>query len=271
VQIFKRFYYFCDSALRHFLAIHGLVRASALAYTTLLALVPLSMVAFGVLNAFPAFSTTLHQLNRFVFRHFVPASADTIHHYLVEFASQASKLSFIGVIFSIITAVMLIYTMEDVFNAVWEVKIKKHRQGVSAFLLYWAIITLFPLVLGAAFAASVYIYSLPHVSSIYDTLSHYFPFFFLLPLAFTWLGFFLLYMILPNFKVRFRHAALGAMVAAIFFEIIKALFATYVSHFSSDIIIYGTLAAIPSFLVWLYISWIIVIFGAVIAHLAARP
>lgn len=266
----KQFFAFCLATFKHFLAINGLVRASALAYTSLLALVPVTMVAFGILSAFPAFSTYVHQLNKALFKHFVPTSADTIRHYLTDFAGQASKLSLIGILFSIITAVMLIYTMEEVFNTVWQVRHKKHRSGLNAFLLYWAIITLLPLAIGVAFAASVSFYSLPYVSNIVETLSRFFPLFFLIPLGFTWLAFMLLYLILPHCKVKFGHAALGALVAAFLFEIMKALFAAYVANFSSDFFIYGALAAIPLFLLWLYISWIIVLLGAVIAHLLAQ-
>lgn len=265
----RKFARFCRDAFKHFLDVDSIVRSSALAYTSLLALAPLTMLAFGILSAFPAFGGYIHHLNAFLFRHFVPESADVIYEYITSFANQASKLSLVGLFFSIITAVLLIFTMEEALNRVWEVRRTHHRRGIQAFLMYWAMITLLPLVGGMIFATIFFVYSFPEISFAVEIISAYVPIFIILPIVVTWFFFLILYMTLPNCKVKFRHAALGALIAAILFEGMKALFGLYIRHFSSDLFIYGALAAIPIFLVWLYCSWILVLFGGVISHLLA--
>ena len=266
----KNFFCFWRNAVAHFFKVDGLVRASALAYTTLLAIVPLSMLGFGIVSAFPASRSYAEKIQHFLVRHFVPASADVIKNYLEIFTTQVSKLSIIGLLFTLVTAVLLIFTIESAFNAIWQIKASKHRRGLPAFLMYWAILTLLPLIGAAAFAASLYVYSWPLVSRTIDTLCAYVPILFIISFAFTWLAFALLYLTIPNFPVKFRHAALGALVAAFFFETMKEAFGYYLKNFSSDFFIYGTLAVIPVFLLWLYLSWIIVIFGAIVVHLFAH-
>lgn len=268
-KLIKNVYNFCRNSIRHFLQVNGLVRASALAYTTLLALVPLSVVGLGIMSAFPVFHSYINRIDRFLFRHFVPSSADVIQEYIEKFAIVSSRLSIIGFIFSLITAILLVTTMQETFDAIWQAKKQERRHGLSAFLMYWALMTLLPLVGASALAATLYLSSLPYISSGLDIVSHYLPVKSLISLAFSWLAFALLYVTLPNHKVKFRFAALGALIAAFLFECTKQGFTYYVNNISSDQIIYGALAAIPTFLLWLYISWIIILFGAVLSHLFA--
>lgn len=270
-HVFARFFHFCAHALQYFLTANCLVRASSLAYMTLIALVPVTMVAFGLFSAFPAFSSNLEALNKALLKHLVPASADIISHHLLEFANQASRLSIIGLVFSILTAILLIHAMNEAFNEIWRTKHKRHNSALFSFLLYWAMITLLPLAVGAAFATSIYFSNMPSISSILDTIALYIPIFHIIPFLLTWASFILLYIVFPNTKVAFKHAAIGAAIAALFFEIFKTLFGLYVTHFSSDFFIYGALATIPILLVWIYISWIIVLFGSVITFLLQEP
>src|SRR5690606_30550781 len=101
-------------------------------------------LCFGILSAFPAFETYVQEINDLLFRHFVPASADTIQTYLEKFAKNASELSVVGLLISLASAVLLIYIMEDVLNAIWRVERSRHRRGVSAFILYWGVLTMLP-------------------------------------------------------------------------------------------------------------------------------
>lgn len=210
------------------------------------------------LSVFPAFKIYFQELHTFLFRHLVPAAASTIQKHVENFAANATGLSTSSLIFTFFTAIILIFSMETVFNSIWRVKVR--RKGLSAFLMYWAILTLLPPVGVITFAISMFLYSLPYFNIFLKLIS------FIVPLLFSWLGFLLLYISLPNCKVYFRHASIGALVAACLFEAMKVIFSIYVSYFSSDTIIYGVIAAIPVFLLWLYVTWINVIVGAIISY-----
>ena len=238
-------------------------RASALTYTTLLALVPLMAVLFSVLSAFPVFKNVGDQIQGYAFEHFVPATGKVVEGYLTTFAAQASKLSGIGIALLIITAVMLLLTIERSFNEVWRVKVG--RKGVVAFLTYWAIITLGPIFIGLSFIISSYVFSLRILSEV----SQHALVLNLLPFILIVIGFTVLNVIVPNCRVKFRYALLGGFISAIFFEIARRLFALYALHFQSYHLIYGALAAIPLFLIWVYVCWLIILLGALISHTVA--
>jgi membrane protein len=264
------FYRIWVGAINYFIDIDGPVRASALAYTTLLALVPLSVLGLGIMSAFPIFNAYIDRINKFLFRHFVPSSADIVQAYVEKFADISSRLSIISFVFSLLTALMLLYAMQNSFDAIWHVKKREGRYGLSAFLKYWAILTLLPLVSALALATSIYFSSLPHVSLFIDTVARYFPVNFLISLIFSWVSFWVLYVILPQHKIKIHHAALGALCSAFLFECVKQIFNYYINNISNDKIIYGAIAAIPTFLLWLYISWIIILFGATLSYSLAR-
>lgn len=259
---FKRFTSTVNAIVHHFFLIHGSLKAAALAYATLVSVVPLMVLSLGFILAFPAFAEYFQTIHQFLFRHFVPSSADVIRQHVQAFAINATNLSAISLLFFLFTAVLLIFSMETAFNAVWNVKTR--RRGIFAFLIYWAVLTLIPPIAGVAFAISVSLYSLPYVSVIMKVVGIF------IPLLLTWTSFLILYMTVPNCKVKFRHAAAGAGISAILFETLKLVFRFYFTSYSSDAVIYGVLALIPGFLVWLYVTWLIIIFGAVIAFVLGQ-
>lgn len=260
----RRVYSFWKQVIVHFDEVHGTTRAAALAYTTLLSAVPLAVMGIGILSAFPVFEEYSDKIQRFLFSHLIAASADTIHDYLHSFALKAAGLSATSVFFLLVAAVMMIFTMENALNAIWKIETRRH--GVTAFLIYWAVLTLLPILGGIAFAVSVYLYSLPYIQGAAETIGETIPLIGIMPFLFEWLGFAALYLTLPNTKVQFRDASIGALVAATLFELVKRGFGLYVTHFSSYEFVYGALAAIPIFLVWIYVSWLIILFGAVVAY-----
>lgn len=253
----KKIALFCKEGFIYFFAVDGTIKAAALTYATLISIVPLMVLSFGFLSVFPAFKVYFQELHGFLFRHLVPASASIIQEYTENFAANATELSATSLIFTFLTAIILIFSMETVFNSIWRVRVR--RKGLSAFLMYWAILTLLPPVGVITIALTMFLYSLPFFGIFLNLIS------FVIPLLFSWLGFLFLYMSLPNCKVYFRHASIGAAVAACLFELMKIIFRVYVSNFSSDTIIYGVIAAIPVFLLWLYLTWINVIIGAIIS------
>lgn len=177
--------FFCF-VIRHFFEDDGPYRASALAFTSLLAVVPLMTVVFAILSAFPVFNQLMLPVQDFIFENFVPATGKIVQVYLLQFEAQVSKLSVWGVVFLFITAILLMVTIEGAMNKIW--RTSQAREGVTAFLLYWAILSLAPFFLGLSIAASSYLLSMPFLSgynapsSLINTLP-----FFLSMIGFTFL------------------------------------------------------------------------------------
>jgi membrane protein len=263
-----RIYLFWKQVVVHFIDIYGTTRAAALAYTTLFSSVPLAVMGVGILSAFPVFQDYSGKIQNFLISHFVAASADTIQLYLQDFSVKAASLSVSSVVFILIAAVMLIFTMESALNAIWRVQTRRH--GATAFMIYWAVLTLLPILAGTGIAVSVYISSLPYFKGATEAIGGVVPLLEMLPFFLSWAAFTTLYIALPNTHVRFRDAVIGAFVAALLFEIGKHVFGYYITNFSTYEIIYGALAAIPIFLVWIYVSWIIILFGAVVTYVRQR-
>ncbi|HXW60023.1 MAG TPA: YihY family inner membrane protein [Myxococcota bacterium] len=259
---------FVAEVFRQFSATNGLQAASALAYTTLISLVPLMMLSIGLLSAFPSFQAYSKTISTFIFQHFVPSSAHVIQSYIELYASNASRLSAAGLFFSLIGAVTLLFTMESAFNTIW--RVRKARRGFSAFLLYWAMLTLMPLALVATFALSIFLLKLPSISSLVQAVTGILPVLYLIPILGSFLVFVFLYKALPNHKVPLKDAALGALASAVIFEALKVAFGFYISRFSTYSDIYGALAFVPIFLLWLYLLWLVVLFGAVVAYVAGN-
>ncbi|MDH1265825.1 virulence factor BrkB family protein [Pseudomonas sp. GD03944] len=258
-QRFKDWLLFWRFLLLRFFDDDGLNNAAALTYTTLFAVVPMMTVTFAMLSAIPAFQGTGEQIQSFIFHNFVPSAGETVQEYLRAFTNQARQLTWIGVGVLAVTAFWMLVTIEKTFNTIW--RVRQPRRGVSSFLLYWAILSLGPLLLGAGFAISTYIASLSMLSGP-DALLGAKTLLSYMPLLFSVAAFTLLYATVPNARVPFKHALLGALFTAVLFEVAKALFGLYVRLFPSYQLIYGAFATFPLFLLWIYLSWLIVMLGA---------
>ena len=238
--------------------------ASALTYTTLLSLVPLSAVVFSVFAAFPMFESFAGQIQNFVFENFVPTSGEAIQQYLEEFSAKTSKLTAIGTAGLILSALLMMNTIEGAMNDVWH--ITSSRKAIPKFMVYWAMLTLGPILVGASLAVTSYLTSLPLLSETAFVTDIKATLLGLLPFLATTMACTLLYSVVPNTYVPLRNAFIGAVVAAILFEMAKKAFALYVTAFPTYQMIYGALATIPVFLVWLYLSWMVVMLGAEISY-----
>ena len=256
--------YACDRFIRfvaqHFNQDDCTYIASALTFTSLLAVVPLMSVGFAIFSSFPMFQGLAEPVQNFIFDNFVPSTGKVVQSYLQQFTSQVSKLSLFGGIFLIITSLLVMFTIERAMNKIWRVASSRH--GVPAFLLYWAILSLAPMMLGLSLAASSYLFSIPFLINhpAPSFLLHWFPF--LLSL----IGFNFLYVVVPNCPVKIRHAFWGALFAAVLFEGAKQGFAYYLTHFNTYQLLYGAFATIPIFFVWIYWVWIITLLGAEISY-----
>ncbi|MGH8144960.1 MAG: YihY family inner membrane protein [Rhodanobacteraceae bacterium] len=236
--------------------------AGALSFTTLFAVVPLLAAVFAMLSVFPIFAGLRSLLTDFIFRNFVPAAGATIQQYLLEFADNASRLTTVGVLVLLVTALLMMASIEDRFNRIWRVPTK--RKGGARFLLYWAALTIGPLLVVAGVAASSWVFAQPLLQGAAEQSVFGIQLIGALPFAVTLLALFLLYVLVPNCRVRWRHAFIGALVGALLFELARKAFGWYVQGVASYREVYGTLSAIPIFLIWVYLSWVIVLLGAII-------
>ncbi len=237
------------------------VVAGYLSYVSLMSLVPLMVVALSVATAFPIFADIHQTVEKFVYNNFVPTASDVVQQYLSAFVDNASKMSAVAISFLFVAALLLISVIDKTFNNIWQVTQK--RRLITSFSMYWMILTLGPILVGGSIAITSYIVSLVTLG-VEDSFGLTNMFFRLLPLLSSLAAFILLYMLVPNKNVPFKYAFSGALVAAILFEFAKKVFAAYLTAFPSYQAIYGALAIVPILFLWVYLSWLIVLGGAVI-------
>ncbi|WP_429011075.1 virulence factor BrkB family protein [Aeromonas allosaccharophila] len=235
------------------------VTAGYLAYVTLLSLVPMIAVVFGMMSAFPVFQSLKLEMEQFVYHNFVPTAGDMLKEYIDGFVANATNTTAVGIGALVVVALMLISAIDKNLNYIW--RSTQSRPLAQAFAMYWMILTLGPVLIGASIAISSYIFSL----RLFGAESLFGIGYLLLrglPFLFSVLTFLLVYTVVPNCKVRLIHAFIGALVAATLFELAKRGFAIYITNFPSYQAIYGALATIPILFVWVYLSWLVVLFGA---------
>lgn len=235
--------------------------AAALTYAALLALVPLMTISLAILSAFPAFASLRDMAEDFVFQTLVPQVGSVVLNHLQAFATNTGQLTAVGVVGLVITALLLLATIEAAFNNIW--RVREDRPLLIRLLSFWAVLTLTPLLFAAGLSLTI---ELVDRTGARPTLATFIG---LLPLAFEFVGFLLIYQIIPNRDVRWADSAVGALVAAVLFELSKTIFAAYLTAFPIYQTIYGAVSTIPIFLVWVYVAWSIVLLGAVVA--AALP
>ncbi|MCP4288732.1 MAG: virulence factor BrkB family protein [Gammaproteobacteria bacterium] len=246
--------------LTRFIADRGLPNAASLTYTTLLSLVPLMTVGLALFSAFPVSGKVVDGLQDFVFANFVPASGEIVRQYLEEFSSKASKLTGVGFGFLMIVAIMMMVTIDQALNAIWRVRQK--RKPLAKFLMYWSILSLGPLLIGLSVVVTSYMVSVPIISDTAESLGLRHRLLAFMPLLAAAVAFSLLYAVVPNRKVPALHAIAGGILAALLFELAKRGFAFYVTQFPTYEAIYGALAVIPIFLIWIYLCWVVTLLGA---------
>jgi membrane protein len=241
--------------------------AGSLTFTTTLALVPLLTIVLAIFTTFPIFGQLRSALDHYFVQMVMPkAIANTITSNLTQFASKATRLSAVGAVALVLTTAAMINMIERAFNQIW--RVKRPRPLVQRVLIYWALVTLGPLLFGLSLTLTSQLFSattglmsaLPFFGAlVYSVMS----------VALTTGAYALLYMTVPNRWVDWRDALWGGLVAAIAFEIAKRVFAIFIRQFPTYAIIYGALAALPLFLLWMYLSWLITLVGALLT--AALP
>lgn len=236
--------------------------AASLTFTTLLSLVPLITIALTLFSAFPVFEQYSSQIRTFLLSSLMPDMASkVITQYMRQFTDSAMRLTAVGIALLAVTAMWLLLTIEQAFNEIW--RVAHPRPWFKRLVVYWAMLTLAPLLMGASLALTSWLVGLSmgyakHVPVFGVGILK------LLPVLLTWLAFAMLFRLVPNRYVPHAHALIGALVAALAFEAMNRAFGYYVSHFPTYKLVYGAFASVPIFLMWIYLSWLAILFGAVI-------
>lgn len=239
--------------------------AASLTYTTVLSLVPLLAVVLSLFTAFPLFAEFRIALESFLAGSVMPTvMAENVISYLNQFAAKASGLTAVGSLALIVTSIMLFRTIDEAFNDIWQVETRRPLR--QRMLVYWALLSLGPILVGASlWALSLLareslgmIGEMPAVANV--SLS-------ILPLLLTGTGFSVMFLTVPNRNVRWKDALAGGFCTAVILEILRVGIAYYLTRFPSYTIIYGAFATIPIFLLWVYISWLVILLGATITAL----
>lgn len=258
---------FVGYVVRRFIVDDGSNRAGALAYTSLLAMVPLAAISFAIFAAFPAFDRAQEQIQAFLFENFVPSVGSVVQEHLEAFTAQTGSLTAVGVVFLVVTSLMLLATISRTFDSIW--RVAEPRPLLSQLLVYWAVLTLTPLLFGASLSLSSYFFAVAQATGGDVLASPLQRLAGLVPLLLQIVGFSIIYLVIPHYPVRRGDALAGGVVAGVLLELLKRGFGWYLSSFPSYETIYGALAAFPIFLIWMYVAWTVVLLGAEIA--AALP
>ena len=250
-------------SIKKFLADQCPSWAAALAFTTLFALVPITVLSFSIFSAFSASAAAGEQVRSLLFAHFLPGSGDLIYDYVQTFSENAGTLSLFGFALLIFMAFSLLTMLEKVFLGIWQ--IPKSRPFFARFFIFWLSLTLVPILIAVSLYFSSRVEPIPYLAWAYqgDTLIR--------SLFISWAAFFLLYRFLPRGGIRWMSALSGALVAGTLWEGAKFGFDSYVKYFSTLTQLYGSLGIIPVFLLWLYFTWILVLYGAEVAYLVKNP
>lgn len=250
---------FSRFVLRRFLDDRLFEAAGALSYTTAFALVPLTMVAFGILSAFPVFDAWSDRLSGYIFANFVPSSARAVSGYLTDFSANTRSLTTAGALALIISLLVAVSSVESIFNRIW--RVPTARPKLSRFLIYWTVLTLGTLVAAASVALSTRFFAL----AIFETLPGRWLEALMLrlaPMGIELLAFAALFKVVPHRTVFWRHALGGALLAVLLFEGVKSGLGLYLGSFDAYQKIYGAVALVPIVMLWIYLSWVAVLLGA---------
>ncbi|MBT9551899.1 MAG: YihY family inner membrane protein [Hydrogenophaga sp.] len=239
------------------------VAASSLTFTTTISLVPLFTVALAIFSAFPMFARLQTTLQRWLIESLVPENiAKQVLSYLNQFAAKAGQMGWAGALILLVTALALILTIDRKLNDIW--RVRQPRPLTQRILVYWAVLTLGPLLLAASLAATSYAVSVSSdmvsgrsggLRLLLDSLQF----------ALMTGGMAALYRFVPNTHVRWSHALVGGLFVAGGIELAKGVLTWYLAKVPTYSVVYGTFATVPILLVWFYVAWVIVLLGAVVA------
>lgn len=254
----------CVGFIRHvarsFMRDGCLDSAGTLAYTTLLSIVPVFALVFTVLTAFPVFEDFSTGIQDWIFANLVPASGQVVQDYMQEFAGRAAGLTAMGIIGIAVAAILMMAAIDKAMNRIW--RVVKRRPAVHSFMVYWTVITVGPFLVAGSLALSSYLMALAEFAALAEVGTLQRLLLAIAPFVGIVLAFTFLYAAVPNRRVPIWHAIAGAVFAALLFEVAKRGFASFVTAVPTYEAIYGALAALPIFLIWIFVCWVVVLLGA---------
>jgi membrane protein len=236
--------------------------AASLTFSTLLALVPLVTIALTVITAFPVFASFTAHIKDFLLANLVPEAAyRLITVYGRQFVDNAARLTAFGIAGLAITAVLVMHTILDAFNRIW--RVRRPQSLAIRIALYWAVLTVGPILVGGSLSVTSWLLAL---SGDLEQVAPGMQGLLLkgVPFLLTMLALAFVYTTVPNRPIAMRDAIVGGVLAALVFEVVKVGFARYLNLFPTYRLVYGTFSSVPAFLLWIYLSWLIVLLGAVV-------
>ncbi|WP_201533033.1 YhjD/YihY/BrkB family envelope integrity protein [Psychrobacter ciconiae] len=261
----QRWFQFLRFLTRHFIEDDCQQKAASLTYTTMLSIVPILTVLLMILSSVPALAQVRAQIYDVIYSNLLPSSSLQVSQYINSFAEKSSNLTIVGVGALFVTTIMTLTTIERAFNQIWRVEDKSG--GMKSILRYWAIVTLGPLVLGTAFIVSSTVQSLSFLNKEIAGYGIDWAFWVqIISIAVTVAGFIAMYWFIPKARVPVKNAAIAGVVVAVIFELMRHLFGTIMTNFTSYEAIYGAFAALPIFLLWIYLSWNLILLGVEISY-----
>ena len=261
----QRWFQFLRFLARHFLEDNCQQKAASLTYTTMLSIVPILTVLLMILSSVPALASVRAQIYEVIYNNLLPQSSLQVSEYINNFAEKSSNLTIIGAMVLFFTTIMTLTTIERAFNQIW--RVEDRSGGIKSMLRYWTIVTLGPLVLGTAFIASSAVQSLSFLNQQIAGYGIDWSFWVqAVSIGITVAGFIGMYWFIPKARVPVKNAAIAGLFVAIVFELMKHLFGTVMANFTSYEAIYGAFAALPIFLLWIYLSWNLILLGVEISY-----
>ncbi|TXD96595.1 YihY family inner membrane protein [Psychrobacter frigidicola] len=250
---------------RHFFEDNCQQKAASLTYTTMLSIVPILTVMLMILSSVPALASVRAQIYEVIYSNLIPQSSLQVSKYINSFAEKSTNLTAIGVVILFVTTIMTLTTIERAFNQIW--RVENRSGGIKSMLRYWTIVTLGPLVLGTAFIASSTVQSLSFLNRQIGGYGIDWAFWVqIVSIGVTTAGFIGMYWFIPKARVPVKNAAIAGVFVAIVFELLKHVFGIVMSNFTSYEAIYGAFAALPIFLLWIFLSWNLVLLGVEISY-----
>jgi membrane protein len=268
MRFIKSCYQFIKTVVYNFIKDDCLNRASSLAFTSLLGLVPLIGVGMYLLSFFPQVQSIGLRVQSFIFKNLVASSGETVEKYITTFSQQVLHMSWIGIFALIVVIVMLMFSIESTLNKIWKIDTFSGKYSILKSIgRHWLMLFFIPTLLGSSLVVSSYLATLTMFKKTMGIIDLPGLLWKLLPIILVFLAFTAIYKFLPTAKVKLRDAAIGGVVATILFQLSKLLFRLYIYFFPTYKFLYGAFAAIPLFLLWDYIVWLILLFAAEITWL----
>ncbi|GAA0318648.1 YihY family inner membrane protein [Psychrobacter aestuarii] len=261
----QRWFQFLRFLTRHFFEDDCQQKAASLTYTTMLSIVPILTVLLMILSSVPALADVRAQIYEVIYSNLLPQSSLQVSQYINSFAEKSSNLTIIGAMILFVTTIMTLTTIERAFNQIW--RVEDRSGGIKSILRYWTIVTLGPLILGTAFIASSTIQSLSFLNQQIAGYGIDWSFWIqAASISVTVAGFIGMYWFIPKAQVPIKNAAIAGIMVALVFELLKHIFGTVISNFTSYEAIYGAFAALPVFLLWIFLSWNLILLGVEVSY-----